>query len=46
MDFLPSEVRVRSNFPELNDMDSLEVLQSKRRVAMTSRQISGGAALQ
>lgn len=46
MDFLPSEVRVRSNFPEPNDMDSVEVLQSKRRVAMISRQISGSAALQ
>jgi len=44
IDFLLPEVQVRSKSPEINDMDSLEVLQSKRRVEMASRQIPGRAA--
>ena len=44
MDFLLPEVRVPSNFAEINDMGPLEVLQSKRRVAMASRHIPDRAA--
>lgn len=43
MDFLLLDVQVHSNFPEINDMSSLEILQSKRRVAMASRHIPGRA---